>query len=282
MEIGSWLVAERLGIPHATVQVTAWRPPFGASWPMPSIHCACEHGLPPDATERLLGACFFTTRPPVHARPGGATPRADRRAPAHRRRPGRSPAADAAADADVAGSVRASGPTVGPRVAHHARAPSSPTDTPCCGRSSTARSRPGPGRGRPGQRPGGVRPGARGRGGPSLDPDVGAAAAGGHRRVPRRIRHPDRGACRRSADAHHAARRGPARQRRATSIAPVWPGRSRRTTLTPALVATPSFGSRRPDLRRTAAVVAAEVAAMPGPDVAVERLEAIVSAAGTR
>lgn len=63
MELGSWIVAERLGIPHATVQVTAWRPPVRGLVASSTEPLRLEHGLADDATDRLLGSVFFTTRP---------------------------------------------------------------------------------------------------------------------------------------------------------------------------------------------------------------------------
>lgn len=63
MELGSWIVAERLGIPHATVQVTAWRPLVRALVATSIEPLRLEHGLADDATDRLLGSVFFTTRP---------------------------------------------------------------------------------------------------------------------------------------------------------------------------------------------------------------------------
>jgi UDP:flavonoid glycosyltransferase YjiC (YdhE family) len=64
MEFGSWAVAERAGIPHLTVQTTAWRP-----WIRDLAITALEplgrrFGLA-DANRpaQILGRAFFTTRP---------------------------------------------------------------------------------------------------------------------------------------------------------------------------------------------------------------------------
>jgi UDP:flavonoid glycosyltransferase YjiC (YdhE family) len=64
MEFGSWAVAEHLGIPHVTVQTTAWRP-----W----IRDLASAALQPlgrrfeladdDRPRQMLGGAFFTTRP---------------------------------------------------------------------------------------------------------------------------------------------------------------------------------------------------------------------------
>ena len=63
MELGSWVVAERLGIPHATIQITAWRPRFRDLMARSVEPLRREHGLPDDAPARLLGSTFFATRP---------------------------------------------------------------------------------------------------------------------------------------------------------------------------------------------------------------------------
>jgi UDP:flavonoid glycosyltransferase YjiC (YdhE family) len=63
MELGTWLVAERLGIPHVTVQITAWRPAVRRLMAEAIDPLRDQHGLPGDAIERLLGEVFFTTRP---------------------------------------------------------------------------------------------------------------------------------------------------------------------------------------------------------------------------
>lgn len=65
MAFGSWIVAERLGILHVTVQATAWRPRMRdlASAPLNALRQ--RHGLSPDPElSGLYGAAFFTTRPP--------------------------------------------------------------------------------------------------------------------------------------------------------------------------------------------------------------------------
>lgn len=63
MDIGSWVVAERLGLPHATVQVTAWRPRVRDLLATAAAPLVDDYGLEPAALERMLGALFFSTRP---------------------------------------------------------------------------------------------------------------------------------------------------------------------------------------------------------------------------
>ncbi len=63
MELGSWIVAERLGIPHATIQVTAWRPRVRELMATASAPLSATYGLAPDAADRMLGRIFFSTRP---------------------------------------------------------------------------------------------------------------------------------------------------------------------------------------------------------------------------
>lgn len=75
IELGSWVVAERLGIPHVTVQATAWRP---------AIRERAVEALEPlreryelardDRPDRLLGRAFFTTRPASLRDPDVALP----------------------------------------------------------------------------------------------------------------------------------------------------------------------------------------------------------------
>ena len=63
-ELGSWIAAERLGIPHATVQTTAWRPWIWESVASNLAELRARHGLVPDpGLTGLSGAVFFTTRP---------------------------------------------------------------------------------------------------------------------------------------------------------------------------------------------------------------------------
>jgi UDP:flavonoid glycosyltransferase YjiC (YdhE family) len=64
MEFGSWAVAEQAGIPHVTVQTTAWRP-----WIRDLAVAALEplgrrFGLADaDRPAQIMGRVFFTTRP---------------------------------------------------------------------------------------------------------------------------------------------------------------------------------------------------------------------------
>jgi UDP:flavonoid glycosyltransferase YjiC (YdhE family) len=64
MELGSWAVAEHAGIPHVTVQTTAWRPWIRdlASASLGSL--SQRFGLADaDRPAQILGKAFFTTRP---------------------------------------------------------------------------------------------------------------------------------------------------------------------------------------------------------------------------
>lgn len=64
MEFGSWVVAERLSIPHVTVQATAWRPRMRGLAGGPLNELRVRHDLAPDPDLACLyGAAFFTTRP---------------------------------------------------------------------------------------------------------------------------------------------------------------------------------------------------------------------------
>ena len=65
MEMGSWIAAERLGIPSVVVQATAWRPPIRRLASEPQNRIRAEHGLPPDPDlAGHDGVLWFTTRPP--------------------------------------------------------------------------------------------------------------------------------------------------------------------------------------------------------------------------
>jgi UDP:flavonoid glycosyltransferase YjiC (YdhE family) len=127
MELGSWLVAERLGIPSATVQVTAWRPRVRALMAESIEPLRREYGLSSDATGRLTGQLFFTTRPPSLRDPGSPFP-----APTAELRPiaddedgaPLDPTASTPTDAATSGSelqldpfAALPGPAGGPRVA---------------------------------------------------------------------------------------------------------------------------------------------------------------------
>ena len=64
LELGSWIVAERLRIPHVTVQATAWRPRMRDLASEPLNQLRERHGLAADPDlAGLYGATFFTTRP---------------------------------------------------------------------------------------------------------------------------------------------------------------------------------------------------------------------------
>ena len=64
MAFGAWIAASSLGIPDATIQTTAWRPRLRdlAGPPLDALRVA--HGLPSDpGLAGLTGRIFFTTRP---------------------------------------------------------------------------------------------------------------------------------------------------------------------------------------------------------------------------
>lgn len=64
MEMGSWIIAERHGIPHVTIQATAWRPEQRAAVIPTQNELRARHGLAPDPELRGRdGAIFFATRP---------------------------------------------------------------------------------------------------------------------------------------------------------------------------------------------------------------------------
>ena len=64
MDFGSGIVAEQEGIPHVVVQVTAWRPKIQAIGKAALGPLRERHGLPRDVPpEGLYGRLFLTTRP---------------------------------------------------------------------------------------------------------------------------------------------------------------------------------------------------------------------------
>jgi UDP:flavonoid glycosyltransferase YjiC (YdhE family) len=65
MEMGSWMAAEMLGIPHVSVQAAAWRPHQRPWLVEPQNAIRIRHGLEPDPElAGRDGALWFTTRPP--------------------------------------------------------------------------------------------------------------------------------------------------------------------------------------------------------------------------
>jgi UDP:flavonoid glycosyltransferase YjiC (YdhE family) len=63
-DLGSWIAAEVLGVPHVTVQVTAWRPWLLAIAAERLDDLTSAHGLPADPRlERMHRYRFLTTRP---------------------------------------------------------------------------------------------------------------------------------------------------------------------------------------------------------------------------
>jgi hypothetical protein len=65
MAFGAWVAADRDAIPHVTVQTTAWRPRMRELAGAPLNELRARHGLATDPElDGLLGRAFFTTRPP--------------------------------------------------------------------------------------------------------------------------------------------------------------------------------------------------------------------------
>ncbi len=75
LELGSWIAAERLGIPHITIQATAWRPWQRSLQVAHQNDLRTAHGLTarPDLAGRD-GRCWFTTRPPALRDPAWPMP----------------------------------------------------------------------------------------------------------------------------------------------------------------------------------------------------------------
>ena len=89
-ELGSWVAAERLGIPHVTVQATAWRPRMTDIGNEPLNALRERYGLARDeGLAGLYGRLFSDHAAPVAPRRRCADARDDRRAPADRGRPTR-------------------------------------------------------------------------------------------------------------------------------------------------------------------------------------------------
>lgn len=91
MDLGAWIAAERNGIPHVTIQVTAFRRRFWDAIREPIAEVRSARDLPAMATyDELLGRAFFTTRPATLRTPSGPYPAATRelRPVADDRRPG--------------------------------------------------------------------------------------------------------------------------------------------------------------------------------------------------
>ena len=90
MELGSWALAEQLGIPHVTLQTTAWRPRIRALGWEALEPLRERYGLVGADPDRLWGHAFFTTRPPSLRDPDAPLPEvtAELRPIADDRRPG--------------------------------------------------------------------------------------------------------------------------------------------------------------------------------------------------
>ena len=75
MEVGSWIAAERLGIPHATIQATAWRPWQHGLQVAHQNELRAAHGLDHQADlAGRIGLHWFTTRPPALRDPAWSMP----------------------------------------------------------------------------------------------------------------------------------------------------------------------------------------------------------------
>ena len=78
-EQGSWIAAERLGVPHIALQATAWRGNHMRASRVPLGRLRARYGLPVDAELlRWHAAGFLTTRPPSLRNPDDAMPAATR------------------------------------------------------------------------------------------------------------------------------------------------------------------------------------------------------------
>ena len=78
-EQGSWIAAERLGVPHIALQATAWRGTLMRASREPLGGLRARYGLPADpGLERWHAAGFLTTRPPALYNPDDAMPAATR------------------------------------------------------------------------------------------------------------------------------------------------------------------------------------------------------------
>jgi UDP:flavonoid glycosyltransferase YjiC (YdhE family) len=75
MEMGTWMAAEVLGIPHVSIQAAAWRPAQRRLLTGPQNAIRIRHGLAesPDLAGRD-GALWFTTRPPSMRDPSTPLP----------------------------------------------------------------------------------------------------------------------------------------------------------------------------------------------------------------
>jgi UDP:flavonoid glycosyltransferase YjiC (YdhE family) len=75
MAFGAWVAADRETIPQVTVQTTAWRPRMRDLAGPPLNDLRVRHGLAADPElTGLLGRAFFTTRPPSLRDPGAPFP----------------------------------------------------------------------------------------------------------------------------------------------------------------------------------------------------------------
>ena len=98
MELGSWAVAEQLRIPHVTVQTTAWRPWIRVLGWEALEPLRARYGVAGADPERIWGRAFFTTRPPSLRDPDAPLPEvtAELRPIADDRQPGNDAPADEA------------------------------------------------------------------------------------------------------------------------------------------------------------------------------------------
>lgn len=78
-EQGSWIAAERLGVPHVALQATAWRGTLVRASREPLGRLRARYGLPSDPDlEGWHAAGFLSTRPPALHNPDDAMPSATR------------------------------------------------------------------------------------------------------------------------------------------------------------------------------------------------------------
>jgi UDP:flavonoid glycosyltransferase YjiC (YdhE family) len=75
LEMGSWIAGEKLGIPHVTIQATAWRPHLRPQIVAHQNALRMAHGLPTDPDlAGQEGLRWFTTRPRSMREPDDSMP----------------------------------------------------------------------------------------------------------------------------------------------------------------------------------------------------------------
>ena len=267
MELGAWAVAEQLGIPHVTVQTTAWRPWIRASGGRRSNRSASGYGLLGADPARLWGRAFFTTRPASLRDPEAPLPEvtAELRPIADDRQ------SDDDSRADEAFPPRDGRPrvvvTLGTINFTQVNVLRALIDGAVAAGAHVV-----VGLGTDPASLGPVPPGVAVHAYIPMSTVLPASDLVAH---PRRLGHDARGSRGRHADGHRPPRRRPARQRRSgrgcgrgPRRVARWHRRRAARTAIEAVLAEPAY-------RQRSAEVAAEVAAMPGPDVAVDRIESV-------